>query len=221
MSITHTTHFFNNVLTIMKQKIILFGGTFDPIHNGHIQVAQAAASEIGAHRVIFIPARRSPHKKNIPSADQGQRFEMISLAIGNYDEFEVSDCEFQRKEPSYTLDTVMHFKNIVPEHSKLYWLVGADVVTELHNWYRISDLIDSCYLSFMPRGTGEKLDFSGFDEIIGIDRRKKLEKHTLNTPLIEISSTEIRQRIAESGDLSMMLDPKVADYIVENGLYRL
>ena len=205
----------------MQQKIILFGGTFDPIHNGHIRVAGAAANEIGARRVIFIPARRSPHKKNVPSADQNHRLKMISLAIENYEKFEVSDCEFQRNEPSYTLDTVMYFKNLFPEPSEFYWLVGADAVGELVKWYRISDLIDSCFLSFMPRGSGEKLDFSGFDQIIGIKRRKKLEKYKLNTPLIEISSTEIRKRIAESGDLSMMLDPKVADYIQENGLYRL
>ncbi|MCF7954745.1 MAG: nicotinate (nicotinamide) nucleotide adenylyltransferase [Phycisphaerae bacterium] len=204
----------------MKEKIILFGGTFDPIHNAHIQVANAAANEIGAQRVIFIPARRSPHKKNIPSADQSQRFEMISLAVEGYRNFEVSDCEFQRKEPSYTIDTVMHFKNLFGPQAKLYWLVGADAVGELCNWYRISELIDNCYLSFMPRTGGDRLDFTGLDEIIGIDRRKKLEKHTLNTPLIEISSTEIRQRIADSADLSMMLDPKIADYIVENGLYR-
>jgi nicotinate-nucleotide adenylyltransferase len=204
----------------MKEKIILFGGSFDPIHNAHIQVAHAAANEIGAQRVIFIPARRSPHKKNIPSADQSQRLEMISLAVESYDEFEVSDCEFQRKEPSYTIDTVMHFKNLFGPQANLYWRVGADTVSELGNWYKISDLIDSCYLSFMPRPGGDRLDFSGLDEIIGIERRKKLEKYTLNTPLIEISSTEIRQRIVELADLSMMLDPKIADYIVENGLYR-
>jgi nicotinate-nucleotide adenylyltransferase len=205
----------------MKQKIILFGGSFDPIHNGHIQVACAAANEIGSERVIFIPARRSPLKKILPSANQRQRFEMISLAIESYDQFEVSDCEFQRKEPSYTLDTVMHFRKLFAEQAQLYWLIGADVVSELCNWYRILDLIDNCYLSFMGRGGLDAVDFSGFDEKIGIERREKLEKHVLNTPLIEISSTEIRQRIAESGDLSMMLDPKVADYIADNNLYYL
>jgi nicotinate-nucleotide adenylyltransferase len=205
----------------MKQKIILFGGSFDPIHNGHIQVACAAANEIGSERVIFVPARRSPLKKNSPSANQRQRFEMISLAIESYDQFEVSDCEFQRKEPSYTLDTVMHFRKLFAEQAELYWLIGADVVSELCNWYRISDLIDNCNLSFMGRGGLDAVDFSGFDEKIGIERREKLEKHALNTPLIEISSTEIRQRIAESGDLSLMLDPKVADYIADNNLYYL
>jgi len=203
----------------MKQKIILFGGTFDPIHNGHIQVVRSAAEQIGAQRVIFIPARRSPLKNQLPSANQSQRVDMISLAIEKYDGFEVNDCEFKRKEPSYTLDTVLYFKKLLPDQSKLYWLVGSDVVTELCNWYRISDLIDNCYLSFMRRGGMEELDFSGFDEKIGEKRRKKLQKHALNTPLIEISSTDIRQRISESGDLTMMLDPKVADYIVENGLY--
>jgi nicotinate-nucleotide adenylyltransferase len=203
----------------MKQKIILFGGTFDPIHIGHIKVACASMKEIGADRVIFVPARRSPHKKHQPLADQRQRFDMISLAIQNDSQFEVSDCEFARKEPSYTLDTVMDFKKRFGEDLEIYWLLGADAVAELSQWYRVCDLIDNCYLSFMRRGGLEDVDFSGLEKKIGKNRKKKLEEHTIKTPLIEISSTEIRQRIAESGDLSMMLDQKVADYIADNGLY--
>jgi len=204
----------------MKRKVILFGGSFDPVHIAHVKVAAAAAKEIGAERVIFIPARRSPHKKNSPGADQQQRLHMISLAIEDYENFQVSDCEFHRKEPSYTLDTVMHFKNMFGPDVELHWLIGADTINDLCRWHRIKDLIDNCCLTLMPRGGISGVDFSGFDEEVGEERRKKLEKHILNTPLVEISSTEIRKRIAQSGDLSMMLDPKVADYIVENGLYR-
>jgi nicotinate-nucleotide adenylyltransferase len=203
----------------MKQKIILFGGTFDPIHTGHIKVARASMKQIGAERVIFVPARRSPHKKNHPSADQRQRFEMICLAIENDEQFEVSDCEFARKEPSYTLDTVMYFKNRFGDDSDIYWLIGADAVAELSQWYKVCDLIDNCYLSVMRRGGLGEVDFSGLEKKIGEDRKKKLEEHAISTPLIEMSSTEIRRRIAKSGDLSLMLDQKVADYIADNGLY--
>ena len=203
----------------MKQKIILFGGTFDPIHTGHIKVARASMNQIGAERVIFVPARRSPHKKSHPSADQRQRFEMICLAIENDEQFEVSDCEFARKEPSYTLDTVMYFKNRFGDDSDIYWLIGADAVSELSQWYKVCDLIDNCYLSVMRRGGLGEVDFSGLEKKIGEDRKKKLEEYAISTPLIEMSSTEIRQRIAKSGDLSLMLDQKVADYIADNGLY--
>lgn len=203
----------------MKHKIILFGGTFDPIHNGHLEVARAAIKELSAERVVFIPTRRSPHKKDLPSADQRQRFDLISLAIEHDDKFEVSDCEFERSEPSYTLDTVMHFRKACGPESEIYWLVGADVVSELCRWYRICDLIDNCRLSLMRRGELEEIKFSGFEKKIGEERKKKLEECVLNTPLVEISSTEIRRRIAKSEDLSMMLPPKVADYIAEYGLY--
>jgi hypothetical protein len=99
--------------------------------------------------------------------------------------------------------------------------INADAVVDLGQWYRVCELIDNCYLSLMRRGGVVDVDFSGLEKKIGQNRKKKLEEGVMNTPLIEISSTEIRRRIAESGDLSMMLDQKVADYIADNALYSI
>lgn len=204
----------------MKKKIILFGGTFDPIHNGHIQVACSAMKEICADQLIFIPAKRSPHKKDLPVASDKDRLEMITLAIAAREDLSVSDCEFHRSQPSYTLDTVMYFKKHYGQDSELYWLVGADVLKDLCSWHKICDLIDQCNLSVMRRGGVELPQFWRLEPILGKDRVSKLKSNVISTPLIEISSTEIRSRLASSQDLSDMLDEKVIDYIFNHGLYR-
>ena len=204
----------------MKRNVILFGGTFDPIHNGHTRVAGTAAAEIDAAKVVFIPAKRSPHKQVFPVAGEEQRIEMISLAIEGRDMFCVSDVELKRPEPSYTLDTVRAFKAKYGEDARLYWLIGADMVGDLAKWHRINELIDHCTLSVMPRGGFEQPDFGGLEEVLGHRRVEKLRQNMLLTPAIDISSTKIRRKIAAGLDFSDMVHRRVAAYIEQKGLYR-
>ena len=205
---------------MMKRNVILFGGTFDPIHNGHTRVAEAAAAKIGAAKVVFIPAKRSPHKQVFPVASAEQRIEMISLAIEGRDTFCVSDVEVKRPEPSYTLDTVRTFKAKYGEDAQLYWLIGADMVGDLAKWHRINELIDQCNLSVMLRGGFKQPDFGSFEEVFGHQRVKKLRQNVLLTPAIDISSTQIRQKIAAGLNFSDMVHSLVAAYIDQKGLYR-
>lgn len=204
----------------MKRKIILFGGTFDPIHYGHTIVAAAAAEKTGSDEVVFIPAKRSPHKQQFPVADGSARFEMITLAIAGNSKFRVSERELQRPEPSYTLDTVKSFECEYEKAAEFYWLIGADVVKDLPKWYRICDLIDMCNLSVMCRAGFEKPAFSGFEKVWGTERIKKLQQNVILTPLIDISSTEIRRKIACCEDITALVAPDVAAYIAKNRLYR-
>jgi nicotinate-nucleotide adenylyltransferase len=203
----------------MKQNVILFGGTFDPIHNGHTRVAYAAAVEIGAAKVVFIPAKRSPHKHVFPVAGVEQRIEMISLAIKGSDIFCVSDIEVKRPEPSYTLDTVHTFKAKYGEDAQLYWLIGADMVDDLAKWHRINELIEECNLSVMLRGGFQRPDFGGLEKVFGQRRVEKLRQNVLLTPAIDISSTQIRRKIAAGLDFSDMVHSQVAVYIKDKGLY--
>jgi nicotinate-nucleotide adenylyltransferase len=205
---------------MMKRNVILFGGTFDPIHNGHTHVAEAAAEKIGAAKVVFIPAKRSPHKQVFPVAGAEQRIEMISLAIEDRDTFCVSDVEVKRPEPSYTLDTMRTFKAKYGEDTQLYWLIGADMVGDLAKWHRINELIDQCNLSVMLRGGFKRPDFGGFEEVFGHRRVEKLRQNVLLTPAIDISSTQIRRRVAAGLDFSDMVHSLVAAYIEQKGLYR-
>jgi nicotinate-nucleotide adenylyltransferase len=203
-----------------KRKIALFGGTFDPIHLGHTRVAAEAAKHIGAEKIIFIPAKRSPLKGFTPWASDDDRFAMIALAIAGDRSFELSDYELKRPQPSYTLQTVRQFQTDYGGQAEIYWLVGADSVEDLPHWYGICELIDECNLTTMYRAGFEPPDFSKFKALWGPQRVEKLQRNVIETPLIDISSTEIRNRLAAGGDVTNMLHPAVADYIHEHGLYK-
>ncbi|MHC5060239.1 MAG: nicotinate (nicotinamide) nucleotide adenylyltransferase [Planctomycetota bacterium] len=204
----------------MKNKVILFGGTFDPIHYGHLRVAEYACKHIGADEVVLVPARCSPHKQSLPKADGSARIEMMSLAIAGKKKFRVSDCELKRPVPSYTLDTIRHFRVEYGEDVEIYWLVGADTIKDLPDWYGIGELLEECNLCVMFRAGFERPDFSCLEAILGSQALARLRQNIIPAPLIDINSTEIRRKLATGGDVSCMLAPKVLAYIQKNGLYR-
>jgi nicotinate-nucleotide adenylyltransferase len=205
---------------MVKRKIILFGGTFDPIHIGHTTVAADAARQIGAEKIIFIPAKHSPLKGSFPKASGSDRLKMITLATAEDARFEVSDCELNRFKPSYTLETVRDFQHHFGDDTSIYWLMGADGVDELPFWYKITELLDECELSVMYRGGCEAPDFGKFETLWGKERIEKLQRNIIQTPLIDISSTLIRNKLASGLDVTGMLAPSVADYIRKYKLYR-
>jgi nicotinate-nucleotide adenylyltransferase len=204
----------------MNRKIILYGGSFDPIHNGHLAVARHALDHIGADELVFVPARRSPFKKQSPVASDDDRMEMIGLAISGLNGFAVSDCELKRPEPSYTIDTVRHFRHEYGEASSLYLLIGADAIKELPRWYKINDLLKECTICLMLRPGYEVPDVHRYDDVFGREMTEKLEKNALMNPLVDISSTDIRKRSAAGEDISGMVPEKVCQYIRAKGLYR-
>ncbi len=203
-----------------EKKIALFGGTFDPVHLGHTAVAAAAAEHIGAEKVVFVPAKRSPLKTSFPKAGDSDRLAMIALAIAGSAKFQLNDYELKKTLPSYTLETVRHFRAEYGDKALIYWLMGADSISELSRWYGIVELIDECNLCVMFRAGCEPPDFAGFRDIWGAARVEKLQRNVIRTPLIDISSTEIRRRLAAGRDVTGMLAPQVADYIREHGLYQ-
>jgi len=203
-----------------KIKIALFGGTFDPIHLGHTTVADAAARQIGAGKVVFIPAKRSPLKHLFPQANENHRYAMTALAISGNEKFELSDYELNSSWPNYTLETVRHFKDMLGRQAELYWLAGADSIVDFPHWYGITELIDECNLSVMYRGGFERPDFTKFVRLWGAERVDKLRRNIIETPLVDVSSTKLRSRIAEGKSIDDMAHPKVIEYIREHGLYR-
>jgi nicotinate-nucleotide adenylyltransferase len=203
----------------MKDRIILFGGTFDPVHSGHTTVATFATEKIGADEVVFIPAKRSPHKNVFPVASGASRVEMLRLALAGNAKFSVSSCELERPDPSYTIETVSMFAARYGPDAQLYWLVGADAVGDLVRWHRAERVLDMCNLCVMYRAGYPEPDFAQL-ECLGAERVEKLSKHALATPLVDISSTEIRHKLAAGGDVSGLLSPAVLGYIEKNGLYR-
>jgi nicotinate-nucleotide adenylyltransferase len=202
-----------------NEKIILFGGTFDPIHNGHIEVANCATDKINASKFIFVPARRSPLKSKQPVAADTDRIAMLQLAIEGRKNFEFSNAEMNRAEPSYTIDTIRQLREKFGENCEFYWLIGADMLNDLPLWHKINDLLDECNICVMNRGGYQKPDFDTLRGRLNPKHIADLKKNMLDTPLIEISSTEIRKRIAEGQDVSQLLPPAGLDYIKRRKLY--
>jgi nicotinate-nucleotide adenylyltransferase len=198
--------------------VVLFGGTFDPVHIGHTTVVQHAAKSLRAGAVVFIPARRSPHKSDNPLAPAEHRVRMLELAIAEQPAFSVSRCELDRPEPSYTYDTVMEFRTGRPQ-ARLVWLVGTDMLASLPRWYRIRELLDLCDVSVMSRGGVDSPDFEQLVPSLGPAAARRLREAAIVTPLIPVSSTEIRTRLAAAQDVSGMLHPAVIEYIRARGLY--
>ncbi|GAF92420.1 unnamed protein product, partial [marine sediment metagenome] len=187
---------------MVKRKTALFGGTFDPIHLGHTSVAADAAEHIGAEKIVFIPAKRSVLKDFLPEASDDDRLAMIALAIAENKNFQLSDYELKKSEPSYTLETVRQFQTDYGSDTLIYWLIGADSIEELPFWYRIVELIDECNLSMMYRAGCKAPDFAKFEAVFGSGRIEKLQRNVIQTPLIDISSAEIRNGLAAGQDVA-------------------
>ncbi|MEN6577249.1 MAG: nicotinate (nicotinamide) nucleotide adenylyltransferase [Phycisphaerales bacterium] len=204
---------------MIRRTIALFGGSFDPIHLGHTGVAKVAAEQIQAEGTIFIPAKCSPLKSFWPHARDEDRLRMVTLATAGDDSFAVSDCELERVTPSFTLDTVRLFRREYGEDTAIHWLLGADSVKDLVHWYGIEELIDECNLTTMQRAGYAPPDFDRFLPQWGAQRVAKLKRDVVRTPRIDVSSTEVRRRLAAGQDVSGMLHPDVIAYIREHSLY--
>ncbi len=209
-----------------ENRILLFGGTFDPIHNGHLIMAQEAVERLDFDEVVFIPSATPPHKENVLSVYH--RLKMTKLATKGIDYFKVSDIEEKREGPSYTYDTVMHFREKYPK-SKIYWLIGTDTLPELKKWYKIEELVNECIFVIAERNPykyykGENKDLFGF---IAEETKTFLDNSFIShfiplvNSVIEISSTDIRRRIKAKIEYAtwFYMNEDVEKYIYDNQLY--
>jgi len=200
--------------------ILLFGGTFDPIHNGHLIVARAVAEQLAVEKVILIPSAVPPHKMDQQISPAADRLQMAQLAVSEDYLFEVSDCELHRSGPSYTLETVLHFRQLCGPAVQLFWLIGADTISDLPGWYKIADLLEHCTIVTAARPGCEMNDWHLLGDKLSSPQIQQLKKHVLKTPLIEISATEIRRRVMQNQSIKNLVPPAVNDYIVSSGLYQ-
>ncbi len=185
-------------------KIGLYGGTFDPIHHGHLILARAALETLGLDRVLFIPNAISPHKlAGTPaSAPAPLRAAMIASAIAGEPGFALDDCELARGGPSYTIDTVEFMKEKFGD-AELFVLIGGDNIAELHTWRRIEELERLARFVVFTRGRAEPGPLR-----LAVERR------------IEISSTDIRARAAKGASVRYLVPESVRETIEKHGLYK-
>ncbi|MCH2060065.1 MAG: nicotinate (nicotinamide) nucleotide adenylyltransferase [Verrucomicrobiales bacterium] len=188
----------------MKQKIAIFGGSFDPIHCGHIEIAKQARNTAKLDKVIFLPCRRSPHKHQSPVANAKHRLEMIKLATKTMGWAEVSTWEINRVPPSYSWMAAEHFHDTFPQ-AELFWILGNDQWEKLHTWYKPSRLAELLTFIVFPRGK-KPTKKNGFSSIF------------INTTH-PASSTEARTRLERHESTDKLLTRRVSSYIEEQKIY--
>jgi len=198
----------------------LYGGSFNPIHRGHTAIARAIADHLRLERVIFLPSANPPHKHSHQLADSSHRAQMVKLAIAEESFFEFSDYDLLRDGPSYTIDTVTHFQQMLGENISWYWIIGADSLADLPTWHRVCDLIDACQIVTAARPGWETIDWARLEKVVGPQRVLKLQRGIIETPLVDVSSSEIRAQIAQGQNNHDFVHDLVADYIEKNALYR-
>jgi len=224
-------HSLNNVLS-NHSGIGIFGGTFDPIHLGHIQTCEAVTTWLNLSQVLFIPAHIPPHKKNTdnsPHASPEQRAAMVELACQPYSDYHCDRIELSRHGDSYTVDTLTALKQKYPERP-LYFIIGMDSLLSFTKWYKYQEILTLCHLvvNTRPNYSLETLNDST-KSLLESNQIKQLSqlnaKHSggiiFSPPLhVDISSTIIRQMLMKNECCKKLLSPQVLDFIDKNSLYR-
>ncbi len=200
----------------------IMGGTFNPIHLGHVKLAQAAYEQFGLDKVVFIPTGHPPHKKGSVIVSDEHRMKMVELAIEDYPYFEASDMEIKREGYTYTYDTLKELKSQNTQ-DEIYFIIGADSLFNLEKWFKPSEILKMCVMVAADRDDIPEEEFQAkidyFNEKFSADIRP------LKVPMMDISSTEIRNAMKDNNltpkdNINLdLIDSKVLAYIRENNLY--
>lgn len=196
----------------------LMGGTFDPIHVGHLVTAEEARQQFDLDYVIFVPTGIPPHKEKEMISLPEHRYLMTSLAVMSNPSFFVSRIEIDQKTPTYTIDTVRHFSLGKDPGPEVFFITGADAILEIFTWKDYEDLLDLCTFIAVSR-PGYSLDH--FHETLDRARPDLKQKvHLLEIPALAVSSTFIRERVALSKTIKYLTPEPVEQYIKKHGLYQ-
>ena len=200
-------------------KICLFGGSFDPPHQGHRAMARAALEEGGQEKVVVIPAARSPLKEKGHSAGPEDRLAMARLAFGDMEGVEVSDEEIRRGGTSWTVDTLRAWRAASPPGTEISWLLGSDSLPHLPRWKEAEELFRLCRFLVVPRPGFPREILESLRGELAPEHLEALERGFLDVPPVAVSSTEVRRRLAEGLPLEGMIPPALERWIRERGLY--
>lgn len=198
------------------EKIGIFGGTFNPIHSGHLMIAEFLREELNLDKVLFIPTGNPPHKDlNVSAID---RYEMVKRAIKTNDKFDVTDIETKRENLSFTVDTVRELK-LIYKSAKLYFLIGLDTLFQLRTWKKIDEL--SKEIDFAVALRPKYIDISKINEEVSyLQDNFDTNVEIIHTFQLEISSTDLRKRISDGKSVKYLMPDNVIEYIEENNLYK-
>jgi nicotinate-nucleotide adenylyltransferase len=184
----------------------IYGGTFDPVHHGHLLLARDALEQLRLDAVLFVPCGRSPLKSRKPRASDAQRLTMLRLALKHEPRFWLTRCEVDRPAPSYAYDTAREIEEAFPR-AKLFWLIGADQLADLDKWHRSDDLRRLVTFALAPRG--ETAPPAPTGTVLSLPRPRR----------VDISATEIRLRVKSRLPIDHLVPASIAAYIQRHGLY--
>jgi len=202
------------------KKLGILGGSFNPIHLGHLVLAETAREALGLDRVIFIPAKLPPHKRAAALADGADRLAMVRLAIAGNPALAVSDIELRRPGISYSVATVRALRKKLGAGAPIYFLIGMDTVAELAAWREVARLARLCKFIPLSRPGHSSPNAAALERAFGRLPARAILKRALAMPLIGISSSEIRRRVADGRTIRYLVPDAVAAYIRRKRLYR-
>lgn len=198
-------------------RIGIFGGTFDPIHFGHLILADRCLEAAKLDGIVFLPAYQSPLKENRPQCSDSQRIEMVKLAIDGNPKFEISRLEIEQPHPSFTVDTLRHLSKERPD-DHLFFIMGSDSLANFHRWKEPSEICKIAELLVVER-PDVTVDFERLIDVVGSDLGDKIKSNIIQSPLIEISSTEIRHRSSKRMSIRYLLPRAIEKYIENAKIY--
>ena len=200
---------------VSAKRLAIMGGTFDPIHFGHLLIAEQAREAMELDMVVFVPNGRPVFEKPHEVTSAEERFRLCSLAIAGNSRFSLSRAEIDRPGPSFAVDTVQEFRKLYPNLDALFFITGADAVLDILGWHEYARLIDQCEFIAATR-PGFKLD--RLNELGSETLRGRI--HFLTIPGLDISSTDIRARVTRGHSIRYLTPDPVVRRIDEVGLYR-
>ncbi len=207
----------------LNLKIGVFGGSFDPVHYGHLLLAQQCLESAGLDRVLFVPAAHSPLKSHTPVADSKARLEMLQLAIADHPQFAISTVELDRGQVSYTVDTLRALRDAEPQH-EWFLLLGLDSLLDFPRWQQPAEILQLADLIVVNRpGTSGPLAADAWQILQGFATPAQVERtraSLVESQQFEFSSTDLRQRAAQGRSLRFRTPRAVEKYIETQGLYR-
>lgn len=205
-------------MKVNEKRIGISGGTFNPIHIGHLIIAEMVRDRFGLDKVLFIPSGMPPHKNLGSVLCAEKRFDMVRRAVANNPHFIESRIEIDRGGYTYTVDTLKKLREIYGNDTSLYYIIGADVLNDLLTWKSFEEVFKICEFIAVLRPGNDVQAFNKQMEYLKNAYSARI--HFIETPLIEISSTEIRERIKEGRSIKYLVPESVEEYIESNGLYK-
>ena len=200
------------------KKIGIIGGTFDPVHYGHLILAEQARVEASLDQVIFMPAMVQPFKLNTRITGGGHRFAMLQEAVAGNPFFSVSRMELDKQEISYTINTLIDCRGEFGTDSELYFIIGTDAFLNLENWYAAEDLLEGFSFIIGTRPGYKEQELKDLVERLKNQYGTKIIE--IHNSEVEISSTDIKNRVREGKSIKYLVPEGVEEYIFRNGLYQ-